>query len=87
MPILLIIVSHLVEVIFVKLAHEAGEVAVFEMFGQNRLGESFILRKVSARAVDKNYWIACTSSTTKLPPSSPHRTTWEYDGSSSILSF
>ena len=26
-----------------------------------------------------------TSSTTKLPPSSPQRTTWEYEGSSSIL--
>ena len=44
MPTLLVIMSYLVEVIFVKLAHEAGEVAMFEVFGQYRLGEPFILR-------------------------------------------
>ena len=48
MPILFIIVSHLVEVILVELAHEAGEIAMFEMFGKDRLGEAFILRRESA---------------------------------------
>lgn len=51
MPTLFIIVSHLVEVILVELAHEAGEVAMFEMFGKDRLGEPFILRRESARAI------------------------------------
>lgn len=85
MPTLFIVVSHLVEVILVELAHEAGEVAMFEMFGKDRLGEPFVLRRKSARAVYGWCPFARTSSTTKLPPSSPHRTTWEYDGSSSIL--
>ena len=48
MPTLFIVVSHLVEVILVELAHKAGEVAVFEMFGKDRLGEPFILRRDSA---------------------------------------
>ncbi len=85
MPTLFIVVSHLVEVILVELAHEAGEVAMFEVFGKDGLGEPFILRRESARADDGCGPFARTSSTTKLPPSSPHRTTWEYDGSSSIL--
>lgn len=88
MPTLFIVVSHLVEVILVELAHEAGEVAVFEVFRKDGLGEPFILRRESARADDGGgpcVPLARTSSTTKLPPSSPHRTTWEYDGSSSIL--
>ena len=48
MPTLFIVVSHLVEVVLVELAHEAGEVAMFEMFGEDRLGESFVLRRESA---------------------------------------
>ena len=52
MSTLFIIVSHLVEIVLVELAHEAGEIAVFEMFGQDGLGESFILRGGSARVVD-----------------------------------
>ena len=48
MPTLFIVVSHLVEVILVELAHEAGEVAMFEMFRKDRLGESFILHGESA---------------------------------------
>lgn len=52
MPVLFVVVSHLVEVILVELAHEAGEVAVFEVFGKDRLGESFVLRRESARAID-----------------------------------
>ena len=35
MPTLLIIVSHLVEIIFVQLPDEAGEVTVFEMLWEN----------------------------------------------------
>lgn len=85
MSTLFIVVSHLVEVVLVELAHKAGEVAMLEMFGKDRLGESFILRRESARAIDGCCSFARTSSTTKLPPSSPHRTTWEYDGSSNIL--
>ncbi len=75
MPTLFVVVSHLVEVVFVELAHKAGEVAMFEMFGQDRLGEPLILREMSARAIDRSCPSARTSSTTKLPPSSPHRTT------------
>ena len=75
MPIFFIVVSHLVEVIFVELAHEAGEVAMLEVFGKDRFGEPFILHRESARANDRGCPIARTSSTTKLPPSSPHRTT------------
>ncbi len=36
----------LVEVILVQLADETGEVAVFEMLGQDGFGESLILRQV-----------------------------------------
>lgn len=75
MSILFIVVSHLMEVVLIKLAHEAGEVAMFKMFGQDRLGEPFILHKESVRASDGYCPCALTSSTTKLPPSSPHRTT------------
>lgn len=47
MPILFIVVSHLVEVILIELAHEAGEIAMLEMFGKDRLGEPFILHRES----------------------------------------
>lgn len=75
MPTLFVVVSHLVEIILVELAHKTGEVAMFEMFGKNRLGESFVLRRESVRTTDGWRPFARTSSTTKLPPSSPHRTT------------
>ena len=72
---LFIVVSHLVEVVFVELAHEAGEVAMLEVFGKDRLCESLILDTDSARGIEGVYPPARTSSTTKLPPSSPQRTT------------
>ena len=43
MPIVFIVVSYLVEIILVELADKAGEVAVFEMLGENRLGKSLVL--------------------------------------------
>lgn len=75
MAVILIVMSHLVEVIFVELAHEAGEVAVLKVFRQDRLGESFVLRRESVGRIDERCPFTSTSSTTKLPPSSPHRTT------------
>ena len=48
MSALFIVMSHLVEVILVELAHEAGKIAMLEMFGQDGLGEPFILRRASA---------------------------------------
>lgn len=45
MSTLFIVVSHFMEVILVELAHEAGKVAMLEMFGQDRLGEPLILRR------------------------------------------
>ena len=52
MPTLFIVVSHFVEIILVELAHEAGKVAVFEMFGKDGFGKSFILDRESGRAID-----------------------------------
>lgn len=46
MPRLFVIVSHLVEIVLVKLSNEAGEIAMLEVFGKDRLGESFILHDV-----------------------------------------
>lgn len=40
----LVIMPDFVEVVFIKLPYKAGKVAVLEVFGQNRLGEPFILR-------------------------------------------
>ena len=40
---LLIVVPHFVKIIFVQLADKAGEVAVLEVFRQDRLCELFIL--------------------------------------------
>lgn len=45
MAIVFIVVSYLVEIILVELADKAGEVAVFEMFGENRLGKSLVLHR------------------------------------------
>lgn len=44
MTILLIVVSHFVEVIFVQLANKTGEVAVLEMLRENVFRELFVLR-------------------------------------------
>ena len=73
------------KVVLVQLADEACEIAVFEMFWQDQLGKSLILfiqlrEMTSMLSIQK-----LTSNTTKLSPSSPHRTTAEYVGSSSIL--
>ena len=62
--------SNLVEVIFVELSHEAGEVAMFEVFGKDRLCESLILRKKSARAIEGIY---------------PHASYLEYDKTSAVV--
>ena len=42
---LFIVMPDLVEIILVELSNETCKVAVLEMFGQYRLGESFILQK------------------------------------------
>lgn len=44
LTILLIVVSHFVEVIFVQLANKTGEVAVLEMLRENVFRELFVLR-------------------------------------------
>lgn len=85
MTILLVVVSHLVEVVFIQLAHKTGEVAVLEVLRQDVLGEFFVLRAV----VNIHYWNRFnrerTSNTTKLSPSFPHLTTLSSLGFSSIL--
>ena len=45
MAIVFVVVSYLVEIILVELADKACEVAVFEMFGEYRLGESLVLHR------------------------------------------
>lgn len=45
-PIILVIVSDLVKIILVELPHEAGEIAMFEMFGENGFGELLVLERV-----------------------------------------
>lgn len=77
------------EIVLVQLADETGKVAVFEMSGQDSLGEFFALQQKvlwSERNERGTMWARITSKTTKLSPSSPQRTISEYDGSSSILS-
>ena len=44
MTILLVVVSHFVEVILVQLTDKTGEVAVLEMLGENVFRELFVLR-------------------------------------------
>ncbi len=81
-----VVMSDLVEVILVKLADEACKVAVLEVLWKNGLGEPLVLtQKLDHSDVPSVIVINPTSSTTKLSPSSPHLTTWEYVGSSSIL--
>lgn len=52
MTTLFIVVSHLVEVILVQLSDEAREIAMFEMFGEDRFGEPFVLPRLSDIAVE-----------------------------------
>jgi hypothetical protein len=87
---LLIIVSHFVEVVFVQLAHETGEVAVLEVLRQDVFREFLVLRASSANAPSMSgsllrIFHVLTSSTTKLSPSLPHRTTLSSCGLSNIL--
>lgn len=76
------------KVVLVELSHETGKIAVFKMFRKNCLGE-FLALEYGQRAMivrsSPAIGDAVTSRTTKLSPSSPHRTISAYDGSSSIL--
>ena len=47
---LLIIVTHFVEIVFVELSDEAGEIAVLEVLGEDVFGESLILAPISDTA-------------------------------------
>lgn len=82
------------KVIFVELPYKARKIAVLEMFWKDRLGKFLILDsnkeacKLAVLLPDTagaGRGGAFTSNTTKLSLSSPHRTIWEYVGSSSIL--
>lgn len=78
MPALLIVMSHLVEIVFVQLSHEAGKIAMLEMLWEDRLGESLVLHDQSdTTTLARLPGFGRTSNTTKLPPSSPQRTTCE----------
>lgn len=78
LAVLLVILTDFVEIVFVQLAHETGEIAVFEMLGQDGLGELLaldLLSRVSQSRCDRTAPRgAFTSRTTKLSPSSPQRT-------------
>lgn len=80
------------EIIFVELPHEAGEVAVLEVFRQDVFREFFVLRAGQrtcfpppSAATPPSRSPTHTSSTTKLSPSFPQRTTLSSWGHSSIL--
>ena len=45
LPIFLIVVSDLVKIVLVKLAHKTGKVAVLEVLGEDVLGELFVLSR------------------------------------------
>lgn len=51
LAILLIVVSHFMEVVFVQLPDEAGEIAVLEVFGEDMLGEFLVLPSRLARTM------------------------------------
>ena len=57
MSAILIVVSHLVEVVLVELADETREVAVLEMLGKNRLGESLVLHQCLDVANRFSSWV------------------------------
>lgn len=44
LPRFFIVLAHFVKVVFVELAYETGEVAVFEVFGEDGFGEFFALQ-------------------------------------------
>ena len=78
--------AHFMEVVFVELAHEAGEVAVLEVLRKDVLGEFLVLASPLVTALRVPWSLAQrTSSTTKLSPSFPHRTTFSSVWFSSIL--
>ena len=54
LPAIFVVMSHFMEVILVELPYEACEVAVLEVLGQDRLCESFVLRRRSISC-----WISC----------------------------
>lgn len=84
---ILVIMSNFVEIVLVQLPYKACKVAMLEVFGQDGLSEPFILRPLVSVPASRMLYnlVRLTSSTTKLSPSSPHLTTCEYVGSSSIL--
>lgn len=82
--VLLIIMPHFVEVVFVQLSHETGKVAVLEVLWEDVFGE-FLVLSCGQQCGFPLDWRILTSSTTKLSPSLPHRTTLSSCGLSSIL--
>ena len=83
---ILVVLSDLVEVIFIQLSDETRKVAVLEVFREDQLGEFFVLPLASdLLAVQTAGPEWRTSKTTKLSPPSPQRTMLSYDGSSNIL--
>jgi hypothetical protein len=74
-----------VEVVFIQLANEAGEIAVFEVLWQDVFGEFLVLLRRVRQYFQSTPWKSRTSKTTKLSPSLPHRTTLSSWGFSSIL--
>jgi hypothetical protein len=85
LAVLFIVVSNFVEVVLVQLTNEAGKVAVLEMFGQDVFCEFLVLRPNQYCLWHAAHMRRLTSSTTKLSPSFPHRTTLSSLGFSSIL--
>jgi hypothetical protein len=83
--IIFVVLSDLVEVIFVQLSHEASEVAMLEVLGQDMLGKLLVLHPMLLTCCEISLREFRTSRTTKLSPPSPQRTIDSYDGSSSIL--
>lgn len=51
MSTLFVVVSHFVEIVLIELSDEAGEVAMLEMFWEDRFGESFVLQRESDAAI------------------------------------
>ena len=51
LSILFVVLSHFVKIILVELSHKTGEIAVFEMFGQDSLGKFLALQELSVVVV------------------------------------
>ncbi len=47
LPAFFIVVADFMKVVLVQLAHEAGKIAMLEMFGQDGLGKALVLRGTS----------------------------------------